>query len=328
MIGTRASGGYAVTILVGWICWPGHAPAQPQDFPARPIRMIAGSVGSLSDLVARQIGPALQERWGQAVVVDNRPGAALTIGTGLVARAAADGYTLVMSDRTAIAAAPSLFAKLAYDPVKDLSPVSLVARTPQILVAHPSVPATSLQEFIAYVKRLPQGMDHATAGPGTANHLAGELMRQVTGINLVPVHYKGAGAATMAVIGGEVKASFSLLPIALPHYRAARIKAYAITSRERFAGAPELPTVVEAGYPDLESEYWIGVLAPSGTPAGRIEQLGVAIAAALNAPAARAALSNQGAVPAAGTAQAFATFIESETRKWSKVVRVAGIKPE
>jgi tripartite-type tricarboxylate transporter receptor subunit TctC len=262
------------------------------------------------------------------VIVDNRPGAALTIGTGIAAKAAPDGHTLVMSDRTAIAAAPSLFANLPYDPVKDLAPISLVAKTPQILIAHPSVVATTLQDFVAYARSQPQGFSHATAGPGTANHLAGELMRQATGVNLVPIHYKGAWAATMSVVTGEVKASFSLLPIALPLVKAGKIKAVAITGRTRFASAPEVPTVSEAGYSELESEYWVGLLAPARTPLARVDHINAGVAEVLNTSATRALLINQGALPAAGTPKDFASFIDAETLKWSKVIRTAGIRLE
>ena len=302
--------------------------ARAQDYPTRPVRIITGSTGSFADIVLRQLTQRLNERWGQPAVVENRGGAGLTIGTAIAAKAPSDGYTLLVSDRTAIASAPSLYQNLAYDPVKDLAPVTLVATTPLVLVALPSVPASSLREFIAYAKQLPQGLAHGTGGPGTVNHLAGELMKQLTGADLVPVHYKGTGAAMVGILGGEVKAGFSMPPIALPHLRAGKLKAYVITSKHRFAGAPDIPTVVEAGFADLESEYWVGLLAPARTPPALVARLNGDFAELLNSAAVRAVLLDQGAVPAPGAPSVFAAFISRETQKWGQVIKSAGIKPE
>ena len=231
--------------------------AQAQVYPAKPVRIITGSPGSLADIILRRLGPPLGERWGQPVVVENRGGAGLTIGTAIAAKAPTDGYTLLVADRTSIATAPSLYRNLAYDPVNDLAPITLVATTPLILVAHPSVPAADLRELVAYAKQLPQGLAHGDGGPGTVNHLAGELMKQLTGADLVPVHYKGTAAAMTGILGGEVKVGFSMPPNALPQLKAGKVKAYVITSKQRLAGAPDVPTVAEAGLPDLESEYWV-----------------------------------------------------------------------
>ncbi len=214
-------------------------PAAGQTYPTKPVRIITGSNGALGDIITRQITPRLHERWGQPAVVENRGGAGLTIGTAIAAKAPPDGYTLIMSDRTALASAPSLYQNLAYDPVKDLAPITLVATSPMVLIAHTSVPAANLREFVAYVKQLPQGMTHGTGGPGTVNHLAGELMKQLTGANLVPVHYKGTGAAMIAILGAEVKAGFSMPPIALPHLQAGKVKAYIVTGT---SACPARPT--------------------------------------------------------------------------------------
>jgi tripartite-type tricarboxylate transporter receptor subunit TctC len=303
-------------------------PVAAQNYPTKPVRIITGSSASLPDIIARYIAPRLNERWGQPVVVENRPGAGLTIGTAAAAKSASDGYTLLMADRTSIAAAPSLYQNLAYDPVKDLAPITLVAATPLILVAHPSVPADNLQEFIAYVKKLPQGLAHGTGGVGTVNHLAGELMKQLTGADLIPVHYKGSGAAMMGILGGEVKVGFSLPPIALPQLKAGKVKAYVVTSKRRLAGAPDIPTVAEAGLPELESEYWIGMLAPAHTPPAIVDKLNRDFVEILQTPATRTALLDQGAEPVPGTPGEFAAFINSETLKWGKVIRTAGFKPE
>lgn len=303
-------------------------PAAAQSYPAKSVRIITGSSGSLPDIVARYIAPRLNERWGQPVVVENRPGAGLTIGTAIAAKSPSDGYTLLMADRTSIAAAPSLYQNLAYDPVKDFAPITLVATTPLVLVVHPSVPASDLREFIAYVKQLPQGLAHGDGGPGTVNHLAGELLKQLTGADLMPVHYKGTGAAMMGILGGEVKAGFSLPAIALPHLKAGKLKAYVVTSKKRLAGAPEIPTVAEAGLPELESEYWIGMFAPAKTPQAFVDKLNRDFVEILQTPAMRAVLLDQAAVPVPGTPGEFAAFINSETLKWGKVIRAAGLKPE
>ncbi len=316
----------AALIAAGAVASAG--PVAAQNYPTKPVRIITGSSGSLADIITRQLAPRLTERWGQPVVVENRPGAGLTIGTAVAAKSPSDGYTLLMADRTSIAAAPSLYQNLAYDPVRDLAPITLVATTPLLLVAHPSVPADDLREFIAYVKKLPQGLAHGTGGVGTVNHLAGELMKQLTGADLVPVHYRGTGAAMMGILGGEVKVGFSVPPIALPQLRARKVKAYVVTSKKRLAGAPDIPTVAEAGLPELESEYWIGMFAPAHTPPALVDKLNRDIVEILQTPAMRTALLDQGAESVPGTPSEFATFIKSETLKWGRVIRTAGLKPE
>ena len=302
--------------------------AAGQEYPNKPVRIITGSSGALGDIITRQIAPRLHDRWGQPVVVENRGGAGLTIGTAIAARAPADGYTLIMSDRTALASAPSLYQNLAYDPVKDFAPITLAATSPLLLIAHPSIPATSLREFLVYAKQLPQGLAHGTGGPGTVNHLAGELTKQLTGANLVPVHYKGTGAAMIAILGAEVKAGFSMPPIALPHLHAGKVKAYVVTGTKRIAGAPDVPTVVEAGLPELESEYWIGMLAPSRTPSALLGRLNREFVEVLQTPAVRGVMLDQGSEPRPGTPEQFAGFIKSETMKWGRVIKIAGLKPE
>jgi tripartite-type tricarboxylate transporter receptor subunit TctC len=299
-----------------------------QDYPVKPVRIITGSSGALGDIVSRQLARRLSERWGQPVVVENRAGAGLTIGTAIAAKAPGDGYTLVMADRTAIATATSLYQNLAYDPVKDFAPITLVATTPMVLVANASVAASNLRELIAYTKQFPQGLSHATSGPGTVNHLAGELTKQVTGANLVAVHYKGGGAAMLAILGGEVRVGFNLPPIALPHLKSGKVKAYVTTGTKRVSAAPEIPTVSEAGFPELESEYWIGMLVTARTPRSLVERLNHDLVETLAAPTMRSLLLDQGAEPAHGSAAQFAQFINSETLKWGRVIRTAGIKPE
>src|SRR5215471_3763392 len=190
-----------------------------ENYPAKPVRIITGGTGTLHDIVTRQLSQRLSEHWGQPVVVENQPAAALTVGTGMAARAIPDGYTLVMSDRSALAVAPYLYAKLPYDPATDFAPITLAARAPTLLVAHPSVPAATLPELLAYAKQEPQGILFATAGPGTNNHIAMELLKHATGINAVPVHYKGGGASMLAILSGEVTVGFGLVASTLPHVK-------------------------------------------------------------------------------------------------------------
>ena len=295
-------------------------------YPAKPVRIVTGPSGGGSDVFARPIAQRIHEIWRQPVVVENRPLG--SISAGVAAKSAPDGYTLLVGDRTWQAVAPSLYKELPYDPAKDFAEIALIASTPMLLVAHPSVPATSLGEFIAYAKRLPQPLGYATAGIGTANHLPGEQLKQLTGIDLTAVHYKGGGAAMVAMLGGEVKVGFNLVTQALPHVRTGRVKAYVITTKKRFPGAADIPTVVEAGYPDLEADYWTGLFAPVRTPPSIVAKINRDVVAIMQSAAMRAWLLEQGAEPVPGTPQEFAAFIRSETVKWGKVIKTAGIKPE
>jgi len=304
------------------------APALAENYPTKYVRIITAGLGTFHDIVTRHLAQRLSERWGQPVVVENRPGAGLTIGTAIAAKSAPDGYTLLMADRTSIAAAPSLYKNLPYDPVKDFSPITLVALAPLMLVAHPSVPAANLREFIDYAKQRPGAIDFATAGPATATHMTGELLKHVAAIDLMTVQYKGGGPAIIAIVSGEAKAGFSALPNALPHLTAGKVKAYAVTSKKRFAGAPDVPTAIEAGLAGFESEQWIGMLAPVRTPAALIVKLNREIVEILQSPAMQATLRAQGAEPAPGTPEEFAAYIQSETVKLKKVIEVAGIRAD
>jgi tripartite-type tricarboxylate transporter receptor subunit TctC len=292
------------------------------------VRVITGTAGNMHDIIVRQLGQRLAERWGQSIVVENRPGAGLTIGTGLAARATPDGYSLVMSDRTAIAVAPSAFKGLSYDPLKDLAPITLVARAPLLIVAHPSLPATRLRELIDYARQRPGVLSYAAAGPATVNHIAGELFKQMAGVEMTAVNYKGTPAAMLAVVSGEVKVGFGMVPVALQHVNAGKLRAYAITSDKRFPGLPDVPTSGEAGLPGFESDYWIGMLAPARTPAPIIGKLNTDIVSILKTPEMRSSLLAQGAELAAGTPEEFTAFIKSETARLKKVVDAAGIRME
>lgn len=310
---------FVVTILCA------AASASAQKYPVKPVRIITGGTGTFQDVVTRHLSQRLSERWDQPVVVENQPAAALTIGTGMAARATPDGYTLVMSDRSALAVAPYLYKSVPYDPVKDLSPITLVALTPTMLVAHPSVSASTVAELIAYAKQQPQ-VQFATAGPGTNNHIAMELLKHATGVNAVAIHYRGGGASTLAVVSGEVKMAFGAVPALLPHVHAGRVKAYMVTGRQRFSGAPDVPTAAEAGLPGLQLEFWIGMLAPARTPTVLIDRLNREIGEILQTPEMRRTLLTQGAQAAPGTPNQFADFIKSESAKMRQLIELTGMR--
>lgn len=302
------------------------APASAQDYPARTVRIITGGVGTFHDIVTRQLALRLSERWRQPVVVENQPAAALTIGTGIAARAAPDGYTLVMSDRSALAVAPHLYKSLPYDPARDFAPITLVALAPTMLVANPSVPVDTLSEFLAYVRKLPFGIQFATAGPGTNNHIAMELLKHATGIKAEAIHYKGGGASSLAILSGEVPVGFALVPSVLAQVRAGRLKAFAVSGRKRFPGAPDIPTAAEAGFPGFELEFWIGMLAPAGTPPAIVARLNRDVGEILQSPEMQATLLAQGAEAAHGTPDEFAAFMGSESARMKRLIELTGMR--
>jgi tripartite-type tricarboxylate transporter receptor subunit TctC len=299
-------------------------PAGAQDYPTHPVRILAGPPGTLTESAARQVGQRLSERWGKPVVVENR--ATNTVATGAAAQAPADGYTLVMSDRTALAAFPSLQKALGYDPLKDLVPITRVAVAAMVLVAHPSVPAATLREFIEYSKKQPGMVDFATAGPATAPHLANEMLRLMTGINVQSIQYKGSGAAQLAILGGEPKVGFVLASNTWSLVSAGKLKAYAVTTGRRFSGAPEIPTASEAGLPGFESLYWIGMLAPARTPGTLVDRLNRDIVEIVQTQALQAAFLVQGAETAASTPEEFAAFIQRETTKLNREIELTGVR--
>jgi tripartite-type tricarboxylate transporter receptor subunit TctC len=302
------------------------ASASAQNYPERSVHIVTGGVGTFHDIVTRQLAQRLSEQWGEAVVVENQGAAALTIGTGTVARAAPDGYTLVMSDRSALAVAPYLYKSVPYDPAKDLAPITLAALAPTMLVAHSSVPATTLAEFLAYAKAQPRGIDFASAGPGTNNHVVMELFKHATGINAVPIHYKGGGASTMAMVSGEVKVGFALVPQVLAQVKAGKLKAYIVTGKRRFPDAPDIPTAAEAGLPGFELEFWIGMLAPARTPAGIVAKLNHDIGEILRKPEMRAVLLAQGAEAAPGTPEEFGAYISGEGLQMKRLIELTGMR--
>jgi tripartite-type tricarboxylate transporter receptor subunit TctC len=305
----------------------GATPTFGQSYPSRHVRIITGGAGTFHDIVARNLGQRLSERWGQPVIVENRPGAGLTIGTAMAAKAAPDGHTLLLGDRTSLAAAPSLHRDLPYNPVRDLLPITLVARAPSLLVLHPSVPSNSVGEFVAYLRKQPNPMPYASPGPATVGHFIGVQFEQMAAVKLLTVHYKGGGAAVIAVVGGEAKFSFVAMPSALPHVKTGKLKAIAVTAAKRFDGAPAVPTADEAGLSGMEDGQWLGMLAPAGTPSGIVQKLNHDIVEILRTPAFRDILQAQGATAAPGTPAELASFMASETLRLKKLIDESGLAP-
>ena len=301
-------------------------PSASQDFPVKPVRIVTGAPGTMMDIVSRQLAQRLGAHWSRSVVVENRGG--FGNASAHVSQAPPNGYTLLVIDSGALSIRPNLFRALPYDPDRDFAPIVLLASSPSFLVTHPSVPASNLAEFLTYAKRQPGGMHFATAGLWTSNHLTVELFKRSTGIDIVHVNYKGGGAMMAALVSGETKAAFSTPFISLPHVKAGRIRAYAVTSSQRFAGALDIPTMAEAGAEALVTHYWFGLLAPVRTPPELVSRINRDVVELLQSPAMRSALLEQGAEPGGGTPEEFRAFIRSETARFGKAIEAAGIRPE
>ncbi len=303
-----------------------QADSAADKYPQRPIRIITGSVGSTSDLSARIIAQKLGERWGQQVVVDNRPGAGGVIGTDIAAKSAPDGYTLSIGHVGTHASAPALYSKLPYDPIRDFEPVTNVTNVAIVLVVHPSVPATNLKDFVAYAKSRPGALNNGSPGNGTSGHLTGELFNIVTQTKLLHIPYKGAGYALNAVVMGESHVSFLSTATASGQVKAGRLRGLAVLRATRFAGMPDVPSSVEAGFPGLDSNAWFGLFAPAKTPKSIIMKINTEIMKAFKAPEVINMLLAQGAEDATCKPEEFGAYVKSEIAKWSKVVKVSGAK--
>jgi len=296
------------------------------NYPNHPVRLIAGSPGSTSDFSSRFVAQKLTERWGQQVVVDNRPGAGGIIGTEIGAGAAPDGYTLIVGHIGTHASAQFLFKKLPYDPIKDFAPISLMTVSGIALAVHPSVPAKDLKAFVAYAKSKPGGVNYGSAGGGTSSQLSGELFNQMTGAKLIHIPYKGAGFALTGLVSGETQAAFLSTTTISIQARAGKVRPLAVLSEKRFPAAPDIPSSVEAGFPGLDANVWFGLFAPDKTPRSIIMKINKEVVAALQLPEAKAALLAQGAESSPTTPEEFDRFVKSEITKWGKVIKAAGIK--
>ena len=302
--------------------------ARAQQYPTRAVRLIVASTpGSGVDIVSRILAQKLSAGLGQQVIVDNRAGAGANLGAEIAAKSPPDGYTLFMGT-PAHAINVSLFSGLNYDLVRDFAPVSLVSTGQYVVIVHPSVPARTIKELIALAKRKPGGLAYGSAGPGNSTHLTGELFNSMAGTTMLHVPYKGSGPGLVDLMSGQIQVYFANLTAGLPHIRANRVRALAVTGPRRSPLLPDLPTVAEAGLPGFSVTGYFGVLAPTGTPPAIISRLNAEIIKALRAPDVQSTLASEGAEAAGGTPEEFAALIKSEVVQWAKVVKIAGLKPE
>ena len=303
------------------------APAAAADYPDRPIRLVVPfPAGGGADNIARAIMPRVAEELGTTIFIDNRPGAGGNVGAEFVSRAAPDGYTLLYGTNGTHAINRSLYAQMAFDPVRDFAPVSRMTQIAALLVVHPAVPARSVAELVDYAKANPGKLFFASAGNGTTSHLAGELFKTMAGIDIVHVPYRGGALAAADVMGGQVTMMIDVMPNVLPLAAGGKLRSVAVTTAARVPAAPELPTFAESGLPGFEVAAWDGILAPAGTPPAVIERLNAAIRRALADPQVRQALVGRGAQPVPGTADEFARHIAAESEKWARVVKQSGAK--
>ena len=304
------------------------AGALAQPYPAKPIRVVVPNpAGGFYDLIARTVGQKVGESIGQPMVVENRVGAGGSLGTEFTAKSPPDGYTIMVGGIGPHGIAPSLYSKLPYDPVKDFAPIILVATTPNILVVHPSSPFQSVQDIVAVARQKPGGVSYASNGNGTSQHLSAEMLATTMGLKLNHVPFKGSAPAVTAMLGGQVDFAFAVAPDALPHVKAGKLRALAVTGSKRAGPLPEVPTMVEGGVPGYEATAWFGYLAPAGTSREIIDRLNAEIAKALESSDVRDRLAPGGLseLPG-GTPERFGDFVKSEIAKWSKVVKESGAK--
>lgn len=314
-------------VLLALLVWPAGSGAA--DYPERPLRLVVPfPPGGAADILARGLGPNLAAQLGRPVIVDNRPGANGVLGFDLAAKAAPDGYTLLLGFTTGVAVNPLLAAKRSYDPVRDFVGVSMIARTPMVLVAHPAFQASSVEQLIALAKAAPGKLSYGSPGVGNPNHLAGELFKATAGIELTHVPYKGAALVVTDVMGGHVPVAFITLAAALPHVRAGKLKALATTAGKRPAAAAATPTMSEAGVPGVEIVEWFGILAPIKTPRPIVARLNQEIVVAVGSPEVQARFAEQGLEPVSTGLDEFAAVIRADIEKLARIVRQIGIRPE
>lgn len=303
--------------------------AAAQQYPSKPIRLIVPfTPGGTTDILARMVGQKLTEAVGVQVVIDNRPGAAGNIGAAIAAKSEPDGHTLLMGHIGTLAVNPWLYDKLPYDPIRDFAPITLVAMVPSMLVVHPSLPAKSVKELIAYAKARPGQLNYGSTGAGGTPYLAVEYLKLMAGVNIVEIRYKGAAPLTTDLMTGQISLTITGIPALLPHVKSGKLRALAVSSAKRSAAVPELPTIGEAGLPGYEATAWYGILAPAGTPAEIIAKLNAGINKGIRQPDVADRLAAEGAETAGGTPEEFAAFIKAETSRWGKVLKAAGVKAQ
>jgi tripartite-type tricarboxylate transporter receptor subunit TctC len=299
-----------------------------QNYPTRTVRLVVpSSPGGGTDITARILAPKLAEYLGQQVIVENRPGAGTMIGGEAVARAAPDGYTLLMGIST-LAINPAIYKKVPYDAIRDLAPISQAVALSNVLVTHPSLPPRTLREFIAFAKARPGQLNFASAGVGTSPHLSFELFLVMTGLKITHIPYKGSGPGVVDLVAGHVPMMMPNMLSAQPHIKAGRLRALGVTGTRRASGAEDIPTIAEAGVPGYEAVQWYGVLAPAATPRDIINRLHSQVVRALQSEDVKKRLQADGADPVGSSPEQFAAFLRAETDKWARVVKAAGIKQE
>ena len=307
----------------------GPALAQSASWPSRPVRMLIGyPPGGSTDVAGRMLADALGRRLGQQLVVDNRAGAGGTVAANAVVRAEPDGYTLLLAAAPEVAIAPITMKAMPYDPVRDLQPITLVGQVPFVLVVNPSVPAQTLQEFIAYSKANPGKLNYSSFGNNTSNHLGGELFKAVTGTHAVHIPYKGSGPSIVDLLAGQVQYTFDTPPAVLEHVRAGKLRALAVATQQRLPTAPQVPTFAEAGLPGFTGGTWFGLFAPAKTPRAIIDRINSAAAATLQSPELSKAYADRGIVASPQSPEEFARFVQAEVNKYKDLASKVGIVAE
>ena len=322
---------FAAAALAFMVLVPALVPASAgaQAYPNKPIRlMVPFPPGGSTDIVARIVAQKLGAQLGQSLVIENRGGAGGTLGTAVVAKAAPDGYSLVVGTTSTHVVAPSVYQKLDYDPVRDFAPISLVAVTPYLLVVNPAVKASTVKDLVGLMKASPGKMNYASAGVGSTTHLAMEMLKSASSTYALHIPYNGNGPAGTAVIAGQVEILFGSLPALLPHARSGRVRPIAVGTPKRSPSLPEVPTVAESGYPGFDASLWLAFMAPAGTPPALIDRLQKEIVTAVNAKETSEALDKAGAEPLTSTPAELAAMIKDGVAKYAKVVKAAGVKPE
>lgn len=300
-----------------------------QPWPNKPIRIIVPvATGGIADYYSRLIGPKLTEIWGQPVLVENRAGGGGNIGGDAVAKAPADGYTLMMGFPGPNLVNQFLFKSMPYNPARDLVPIIMVSEADGLLAVHPSVPINSIADLLAQARANPGKLAYSSGGVGTASHLAGELFKSMTNVDIVHVPYKGNSPAVTDLIGGQVQMSFATLTTIVPHVRSGKLRGIAVTGNQRSAATPELPTIAEAGVPGFAVNNWIGLFAPAGTPDDIVRRLNAEVTKIMQAPEVAARMVQQGERFTPNSPEDFGRFLRAESQKWEKVIRDAGLKAE
>jgi tripartite-type tricarboxylate transporter receptor subunit TctC len=311
--------------VFGWIGLPA-GPTMAQPFPAKLVKLVVPQApGGATDVFARKIGQVLSERWGQPVVIENRAGAGGVVGTDVVAKSAADGYTLLVTYAGSQAINPSLYPKLPFDTIKDFQTVATIAVAPFILIVRPDLPAKNLAEFIALAKAKPGTLTYASSGNGSVNHLLGEMLKAETGISILHVPYRGVAPAITDVMGGQVDSAFSSVPSVMQMIRGGNVRALAISSARRVAIAPEIPTIAESGIPGFDVNPWWGILAPAGIDMAIVRKINSDVAEVLRTKEMIDFLATQGGEPLITSPEEFLAILQADVVKWAKVVKEAGV---